>query len=81
MGNIYSSINESILSNINQIYKYDWLETSTVDECMDILKKFVKKDDIRFELRIGDDKGIYTHNHKEYGKISLSGIIDCINND
>ena len=81
VGNIYNSIKGSILSNIYQIVGYNWLVESDVQKCLDRLNNQVSKDDIMFEMDLGNNRGYYVHQHKNYGQVKVSGILDCINID
>lgn len=79
VGNIYNSIKGSILSNIYQIVGYNWLVESDVQKCLDRLNNQVSKDDIMFEMDLGNNRGYYVYQHKNYGEVKISGILDCIN--
>ena len=81
VGNIYNSIKGSILSNIYQIVGYNWLVENDVQKCLDRLNNQVSKDEIMFEMDLGNNRGYYVYQHKNYGQVKISGILDCINID
>ena len=78
LGNVYTSITDNTLSNIYQIYTYDWMKEREASQCLDVFTKHVSTEEIKFEFLLGND---YEYNHKKYGKINLIGFVDCMNTD
>jgi hypothetical protein len=82
LGNMYMSVRQGLQTNLNQIDpNNEWLTKTQINVCKDNLDKYVNKENIEFEKKLGDYEGIFTHVHKEFGKIELKGVIDAINDD
>jgi len=79
LGNLYIALTENILSKLNQIDKYDWLEEDVVKVCHKNIKKNIEKDS-EYQVNIIMHNGCeYIYDHKEYGKISIKGKYHAIN--
>jgi hypothetical protein len=48
------------------------------DQCIEVFKKHVNTENIKFELLLGDD---LNYIHKEYGLLNIIGFSDCLTND
>jgi hypothetical protein len=82
IGNMYMSVRQGLQTNLNQIDpNIEWLTEKQINVCKDNLDKYVNIENIEFEKKLGDYEGIYTHIHKEFGKIELKGVIDAVNDD
>jgi len=76
LGIIYVSLTEKIYHRINQITKYDWLKSKDVENCLELLQKYLPKKtkyerDIIFESK----------NFPQYGTVIISGRLDAYNNE
>ena len=72
MCNIYSALTDGYHGRLSQIKKYDWLDQSSVNQCLGALDKHVSKKDVEFEYCV--DALVQS----PYGMINVSGNIDVI---
>lgn len=78
MSNLYIALNENIFSKLNQIDRYDWLNTSIVTQCHSNLENQIGKNASYEHIIIQDNKNYYTYEHELYGSIYISGRIDVV---
>jgi len=76
LGLIYVSLTEKIYHRINQITKYDWLKSKEVENCLEILQKYLPK-----KTKYERDIVFESYNFPQYGIVIISGRLDGYNND
>jgi len=84
LGNLYVSMTEKILSKLNQIDEYSWLNKKIVDDCIVNISNCVSKN-IKFEEEAGDMEdnkgGFYQYLSNNYGMIKIRGRFDAFDDD
>lgn len=75
LGNIYLAMNNNLHSKVAQISKYDWLDNSIVNKCLDNMKDLGKN--IVFEIGLGEDDS-FLHYDDNIGNIEIRGRLDAI---
>jgi hypothetical protein len=76
LGLMYVSLTEKIYHKINQITKYDWLKSREVEECLEILQKYLPK-----KTKYERDIIFESENFPQYGTVIINGRLDAYNQD
>lgn len=74
LGIIYVSLNEKIYHRINQITKYNWLKSREIDDCLEILQKYLPK-----KTKYERDIVFESLNFPQYGTVIINGRLDAYN--
>jgi len=73
---MYVSLTEKIYHKINQITKYDWLKSTEVEQCLEILQKYLPK-----KTKYERDIIFESENFPKYGTVIINGRLDAYNKD
>ena len=74
IANVYKSITSETYHNLNQVEGFDWISKRQIDLCMSNLDEIITDKKLVFEKTLH-----YYYNHRDYGKIEFTGIIDAVN--
>ena len=76
LGLMYVSLTEKIYHKINQITRYDWLKSKEVENCLEILQKYLPK-----KTKYERDIIFESLNFPQYGTVIINGRLDAYNDD